>query len=142
MADGAPGRPVLLDHAVLTWHYLRMSADMQARTTPDPDVHDHVVTLDEEGAVAAAAVFRLLADPTRLSLLWHLRERERSVNELAQLVDRPPPAVSQHLAKLRLSRLVSTRRTGTTVHYSLVSSHVGRLVVDALSHAQHAEDPA
>lgn len=115
---------------------------MQARPAPDLDVHDHVVTVDEEGAVAAAAVFRLLADPTRLSLLWHLREGERSVNELARLVDRPPPAVSQHLAKLRLSQLVSTRRSGTMVHYSLLSSHVGRLVVDALSHAQHVEGPA
>ncbi len=98
--------------------------------------------LDEPGAEAAATVFRLLADPTRLSLVWHLREGERSVNELADLVERPSPAVSQHLAKLRLAGLVSTRRAGTTVWYRLENDHVGRLVVDALSHAQHAEEPA
>ena len=120
-------------------HYLRVRADMQVLPGPG---HEHDVVLDEPGAEAAAAVFRLLADPTRLSLVWYLREGERSVNELAALVDRPAPAVSQHLAKLRLAQLVSTRRAGTTVWYRLDNDHVGRLVVDALSHAQHAEEPA
>jgi DNA-binding transcriptional ArsR family regulator len=110
-------------------------------TVPRQD-HAHDVVLDDTGAESAAAVFRLLADPTRLSLVWHLREAEHSVTELAHLVDRPSPAVSQHLAKLRLARLVSTRRDGTTVWYRLDNEHVGRLVVDALSHAQHAEETA
>jgi ArsR family transcriptional regulator, zinc-responsive transcriptional repressor len=95
------------------------------------------VVLDDAGAASATAVFRLLSDATRLALVWHLRGGEHSVNELAQLVDRPAPAVSQHLARLRLSQLVGTRKDGTTVYYRLESSHVGRLVVDALSHAQH-----
>lgn len=113
---------------------------MQVR--PAPAAHEHDVVLDEPGAEAAAAVFRLLADTTRLSLVWYLRDGERSVNELACLVDRPAPAVSQHLAKLRLAQLVGTRREGTTVWYRLDTDHVGRLVVDALSHALHAEEPA
>ena len=101
-------------------------------------VHEHDVVLDGPGAEQAATVFALLADPTRLSLVWYLRDGERSVGELASLVARPSPAVSQHLAKLRLAQLVSTRRAGTTVWYRLDNDHVGRLVVDALSHAQHA----
>lgn len=113
---------------------------MQVR--PRPGSHEHDVVLDEPGAEQAATVFRLLADPTRLSLVWYLRDGERSVNELATLVERPSPGVSQHLAKLRLAQLVSTRREGTTVWYRLDNDHVGRLVVDALSHAQHAEEPA
>lgn len=119
-----------------------MRADTKAARSTDGAGHAHDVVLDEAGTTAAADVFRLLSDPTRLSLVWHLRGTERSVNELAHLVDRPAPAVSQHLARLRLSRLVSTRREGTTVWYRLVDDHVGHLVVDALSHAQHAEDPA
>ena len=123
-----------------------MHADMQAPpaqagTTWRPATdHVHDVDLDEAGAASAATVFGLLSDPTRLAVVWHLRTGERSVNELARLVDRPAPAVSQHLARLRLSRLVSTRKDGTTVHYRLESTHVGNLVVDALSHAQHTQD--
>lgn len=120
------------------WHYLHVRADTQVVGGP-PD-HAHDVVLDEPRAATASAVFRLLSDPTRLSLVWHLREGERSVNELAALVERPSPAVSQHLAKLRLARLVRTRREGTTVWYHLADEHVGRLVVDALSHTEHSQD--
>ncbi len=120
--------------------YLHMRVDTQVVLAGDGHAHD--VALDDKGAEAAAAVFRLLADATRLSLVWHLSDGERSVNQLAELVDRPAAAVSQHLAKLRLAKLVSTRRAGTTVWYRLDNDHVGRLVLDALSHTQHAEEPA
>jgi DNA-binding transcriptional ArsR family regulator len=120
------------------WHYLHVHADTQVDAVP-AQAHHHDVVLDAASAHDAAEVFRLLSDPTRLSLVWHLMARERSVNELAQLVGRPPPGVSQHLARLRTSGLVTTRRDGTTVHYRLADDHVGRLVVDALSHAQHAD---
>jgi DNA-binding transcriptional ArsR family regulator len=46
--------------------------------------------------------------------------------------------VSQHLAKLRMARLVRTRRSGTTIFYSLENEHVRQLVVDAVFNAEHA----
>lgn len=98
----------------------------------------HRDVLDDGTADVAAGMFRLLADPTRLALLWQLRDDERPVNELALLVRRPSPAVSQHLARLRSAGLVSTRRDGTSVHYRLANEHVRSLVLDGLSHAQHA----
>jgi ArsR family transcriptional regulator len=64
-------------------------------------------------------VVRMLADATRVQLLWVLVGREMSVNELATGVGKPAPSVSQHLAKLRMARLVCTRRDGTTIFYSL-----------------------
>ena len=45
--------------------------------------------------------------------------------------------VSQHLAKLRLARLVKTRREGTFVFYSAADIHVRRLLDEALHHADH-----
>jgi ArsR family transcriptional regulator, zinc-responsive transcriptional repressor len=83
-------------------------------------------------------VFRMLADPTRVQLLWALVDCERSVNDLAEGVGRPAPSVSQHLAKLRMARLVRTRREGTQVFYRLENDHVRQLVTDAVYNAEHA----
>jgi DNA-binding transcriptional ArsR family regulator len=83
-------------------------------------------------------VFRMLADATRVQILWALTSQEMSVNDLAAHVDKPAPSVSQHLAKLRMARLVSTRRDGTSVFYSIGNDHVRQLVTDAVFNAEHA----
>lgn len=83
-------------------------------------------------------IFRMLADATRIRVLYALTEGESSVNELAEKVDKPAPSVSQHLAKLRMARLVRTRRAGTTIFYSLENEHVRQLVIDAVFNAEHA----
>ena len=70
-------------------------------------------------------------------MLHALLGEERSVNELARVVEAQPAAVSQHLAKLRRSHLVSTRREGNRAHYSLANDHVERLVREALFEADH-----
>ena len=80
----------------------------------------------------------MLADPTRVQALWALVDRELSVNELADFVGKPAPSVSQHLAKLRMARLVRTRRAGTTIYYSIENEHVRQLVSDAVFNAEHA----
>lgn len=74
----------------------------------------------------------MLADATRVQVLWSLADREMSVNELAEQVGKPAPSVSQHLAKLRMARLVRTRRDGTTIFYRLENEHVRQLVIDAV----------
>ncbi|WP_336087036.1 ArsR/SmtB family transcription factor [Nocardia sp. SSK8] len=94
--------------------------------------------LAEDQVGLVVEVFRMLADPTRVQVLWALADAELSVNELAQRVGKPGPSVSQHLAKLRMARLVRTRREGTTIYYSLDNDHVRRLVVDAVHNAEHA----
>ncbi len=91
---------------------------------------------------AAAAVLRLLADPTRLRIVWALLHGEHAVGELAEHVGAQPPAVSQHLAKLRLASLVQTRRDGTRVYYRIDDEHVERLVAEVLMHADHAAGTA
>jgi len=86
---------------------------------------------------AAVAVFKLLADPTRLRIIWALLHGEHSVNELADHVGARPPAVSQHLSKLRLARLVQVRREGNRLFYALENKHIERLAQEALLHADH-----
>jgi len=80
----------------------------------------------------------MLADGTRVRILWALMGRELSVNELAGEVDKPPASVSQHLAKLRMTRMLTTRREGTQVFYRLENEHIAQLVTDALHNAEHA----
>jgi len=91
-----------------------------------------------EQAELAVEVFRMLSDTTRVRLLWALMDHELAVNELAERLGKPAPSVSQHLAKLRMARLVRTRREGTQVFYRLENEHVARLVRDAVYNAEHA----
>lgn len=88
----------------------------------------------------AVEVFAMLADATRLRIVLALLGGELSVGELAEAVDKAPTAVSQHLAKLRLARMVAARQDGNRAYYRLINDHVGRLVVDALHQAEHAVD--
>lgn len=85
----------------------------------------------------AVDTLKLIADPTRLRILWALLHGEHSVNHLADHVGAQPSAASQHLAKLRLAHLVRTRREGTHVFYVAQNDHVRRIVEEALSHADH-----
>jgi DNA-binding transcriptional ArsR family regulator len=86
---------------------------------------------------AAAEVLKLLADATRLRVVWALLHGEHSVNELADHVGVRPTAVSQHLAKLRLAGLVRTRRDGNRIFYAAENVHIERLATEALLHAGH-----
>jgi DNA-binding transcriptional ArsR family regulator len=88
----------------------------------------------------AAEVFSLLADATRVRIILALRDEEMSVNHLADVVDKSPTAVSQHLAKLRWGRIVRARQDGNRVFYSLVDEHARKLVTQAVFQAQHAVD--
>lgn len=105
---------------------MRMRADNQGATADD--------RLD-----LAVEIFRLLADPTRLGLLIALQDDgpELSVGDLALALGKRQSAVSQHLAKLRMARLVTTRRQGTQVLYAVTNEHVSQLVRDALRHSEH-----
>ena len=85
----------------------------------------------------AVTALRMLADPTRLRLLWLLREDEHDVGSLAAQLDASRPAVSQHLAKLLLAGLVRSRREGRHVYYTARGGHVRRLVTEVLHAADH-----
>lgn len=88
----------------------------------------------------AVEVFRLLADATRIRIVLALREGELPVNNLAELVERSPAAVSQHLAKLRWGKIVRVRQEGNKAFYRLTDEHAMRLVIEAIRQAEHAVD--
>jgi ArsR family transcriptional regulator len=82
-----------------------------------------------------ARMFQVLADPTRVKLLYALAREELCVCDLASIVGRSRPAVSHQLRLLRDLRLVRYRRQGKMAYYSLVDHHVRDLVLQGLRHA-------
>lgn len=111
-------------------YYLHMREDMKTCT----------FGVDSDYVDLAAEVFALLADPTRIRIILSLRDGEMSVKDLADVVGKRPTAVSQHLAKLRMGRMVSARRDGTTMYYSLTDEHARNLVSQAVFQAEHEID--
>jgi DNA-binding transcriptional ArsR family regulator len=105
-----------------------MDADTQARLS---DSDDYVEL--------AVEIFGMLADATRVRIILALQQAgELSVNHLAELLEKSPAAVSQHLAKLRLARIVATRHEGQRVYYRLENEHASELVADAIHQAEHS----
>lgn len=82
----------------------------------------------QESAAAAAAFLKALAHEGRLMILCHLSSGEKSVTELENLLESRQAAVSQQLARLRLEGLVSARREGKAIYYTLSDPRARRLV--------------
>ncbi|MET8945125.1 metalloregulator ArsR/SmtB family transcription factor [Streptomyces sp. NPDC004542] len=81
-----------------------------------------------EVLAAAAAAFAMLASSARLHLMWALSQGESDVTHLAHRVGGALPAVSQHLAKLKLAGLVRSRREGRRQVYYIDDPDVVTLV--------------
>ncbi len=68
-----------------------------------------------------ADICKTMADPKRLMIVHELREGELSVGELASRLELPQSNISQHLSLMRRRGIVTTRREGTSIYYSLAS---------------------
>ncbi|MEU4314219.1 metalloregulator ArsR/SmtB family transcription factor [Nocardia sp. NPDC024068] len=97
----------------------------------------HPVSPDPARLEAATSVFAMLSDPTRLHILWLLTHGEADVGALVEACGVSRTAVSQHLAKLRFTGLVDTRKQGRRVIYRLHGGHLARLVREGLNQADH-----
>ena len=88
----------------------------------------------EQAIRKVANVFKLLSDETRLRILAYLAEnKELHVSDLCERLGQSQPAVSHHLALLRVSGLIEPRREGKHNFYSVRSEAFGELLVDVLS---------
>jgi DNA-binding transcriptional ArsR family regulator len=82
----------------------------------------------------AADVFKALSDPTRRAIFeWLAHDGEQTVHRLTERAGVSQPAVSKHLAVLKLARLVRDRRQGRETHYSARPKALVPLV-DWMSH--------
>jgi DNA-binding transcriptional ArsR family regulator len=81
-----------------------------------------------EHARAASGFLKALAHEARLMILCDLLRGEKSVGELEALLSRRQSTVSQQLARLRLEGLVSARRDGKTIYYSIASNKARAII--------------
>ncbi|USK70730.1 ArsR/SmtB family transcription factor [Peribacillus asahii] len=97
--------------------------------------HDHSFlspnTVDE-----ASRIFKALANPTRIKILYLLSQEECSVNHITEVLDMTQSAVSHQLSFLRNLRLVKYRREGNTFYYTYDDEHVITILNQVLSHIQ------
>ena len=117
-----------------------MSPDARRRSSP-PDTVALAPELMQAHAADAARLLKALANEQRLHILCHLLDGPLSVGELNQRLELSQSALSQHLALLRESGLVDTRREAQTIYYSLPDGPVIR-VMALLQDVYCAADPA
>ncbi|WP_126428095.1 ArsR/SmtB family transcription factor [Brevibacillus marinus] len=98
------------------------------------NTHDY---LPEQTIQDVALIFKALADPTRIKILYLLSQQECSVNQLAEALGMSQSAVSHQLAFLRNLRLVTFRRSGNTFLYTYDDAHVIALLRQAIDHVAH-----
>jgi DNA-binding transcriptional ArsR family regulator len=82
----------------------------------------------EQNAREAAALLKALAHESRLLIMCHLIDAEKTVTQLNQTVPLSQSALSQHLAKLRHQGLVTVRKDAQMVYYRLKSDKVSRIL--------------
>src|SRR5271155_2072755 len=92
--------------------------------------------VSEQAVRELAQVFKLLSDETRLRILFFLAQNnELHVTDLCNRLGQSQPAVSHHLALLRVSGLIESRREGKHNFYSVRTEHFGELLVSLFSAA-------
>ena len=125
----------------VTYARTRTRHGAMSSITPADDGHPPTQAKQDlptpEQVDVAVTTLALLADATRLRILWLLARGDREVGALSALTGATSSATSQHLAKLRLAGLVGMRKQGRLHVYSARGAHVRALVDEALFYADH-----
>ncbi len=103
---------------------------MKNKIPDDVKVMESSADLDDmaENAKQATDFMKAMAHESRLMILCHLSSGEKSVTELEDLLALRQPTVSQQLARLRLERLITARRDGKTIYYSIADDRALKMM--------------
>ena len=93
-------------------------------------------TINENTLYDVAELFKNFSDSTRIRILYSLIEKERSVNEIAELLNMNQSAISHQLRILKNSKLIKNRRSGKTIYYSLDDDHVFHIIEQGIEHVE------
>ena len=116
---------------------------IEERATRDVHVDSRQVAalrsvVGRESAVAVADLFRVLADPTRVSIIHALSVAELCNGDLAAVLGISESAVSHQMRELRLMKLVTAEKRGRMVYYRLTDTHIRHIFADTLRHVQES----
>ncbi len=106
---------------------------MAAMTLRSPTEDDHGRPTEPQ-LHAAASTFALLSSPVRLHLVWLAAQNAHDVGTLAQQAGVTVASASQHLAKLRLAGVVTTRTSGRHHIYAVEDPHILTLIGQIFDH--------
>lgn len=81
-------------------------------------------------------MFKVLSDPTRITILYLLDGGELNVGTIANRLNMEQSAVSHQLKTLKAARLVKSRREGKNVIYSQIDEHIYKVLEQVIEHAQ------
>ena len=92
--------------------------------------HNNNMDLEQMASSAsrASSLMKTLGHKDRLMILCHLAGGEKSVGQIADLLEISQSPLSQHLSRMRKEGLVETRREAQTIYYSLQSGEASRIV--------------
>ena len=105
-------------------------------------VHEDIVNAvnkkmpDEDVLYDLAELFRVFGDSTRIKILYVLFESEMCVCDIAQLLGMKQSAISHQLKNLQQARLITSRREGKSIFYSLSDDHVRSMISQGLEHIE------
>lgn len=91
---------------------------------------------DETELYELAELFKVFGDATRIRILFVLFESEHCVYELAEALDMKQSAISHQLKILKQAKLVTARREGKLVFYSLADDHVRTIIAQGRDHIE------
>ena len=116
-------------------HYVTVCADDHTDDSLARAAENHL--LDGITATRVADLFKALADPTRIRIINLLAHAELCVGDLCLVLGMSQPAVSHQLRVLRNLRIVTARKDGRHVFYTLTDEHIHDLLAQGLAHVRH-----
>jgi ArsR family transcriptional regulator len=112
-----------MDEHICTHSHTHDIAEKLAKVSPDENV-----------LFEAAELLKVFGDATRIRIIFVLCKEELCVCDIARLLNMTQSAISHQLRVLKQARLVSTRRDGKTIYYSLCDEHVKTIFYQAMEH--------
>ena len=95
-----------------------------------------VLAPDDPALRGIAELFKVFGDPTRVRILFALFQQETCVQEIANRLGMTQSAISHQLKNLKQARLVTSRREGKSIFYSLSDDHVRSMIGQGLEHIE------
>lgn len=96
----------------------------------------HSLMPDEDALYDLAELFKVFGDSTRIRILYALFEEDICVCDLAEALNMTQSAISHQLRILKQAKLVSARRDGKSVIYSLSDDHVRTVMAQGMEHIE------